>query len=120
MFPRMSTRTSPLARLTASLSVVLVLALSVFAASPELHGFLHDHGPATQAGSHAGATADSDHDDGCVVTLFAQGLLAVFGVLALRFAGRTLPLSAYTLAERVGPPAPAFLHLPPQAPPARS
>ena len=123
MFPRMSPRPSPLVRLTASLAVVLVLALSVFAASPELHGFLHDHASHSQAGHHAGDTArpgDSDHEDGCVVTLFAQGLVAAVGLFALRRTGRTLILSAYALAERVGPPAPAFLHLPPQAPPALS
>ncbi len=119
MFARMSTRPSPLTRLTASLAVVLVLALSVFAASPELHGFLHDHA----VGSHAGGASqqgDTDHDDGCVVTLFAQGLLAVVGLLALASAGRSLRMAAHAAVERVGPPAPAFLHLPPQAPPARS
>lgn len=118
MFPRMRTREGPLARLLASLAVVLVLALSVFAASPELHGLLHDH-----AAAHGGAPAqqgDTDPDDGCVVTLFAQGLASAAGLFVLVFAGRSLRLAASGFVERVGPPSPAFLHLPPQAPPARS
>jgi len=119
MVSMMSTRTSLLSRLTACLAAVLVLALSVFAASPELHGYLHDHAPASHAGG-APQNGDSDHDDGCVVTLFAQGLLALSGLLCLAFAGRMLPVSAYAAVGRVRPPLPAFLHLPPQAPPVRA
>ena len=119
MIRRISTRPSPLARLTASLAVVLVLALSVFAASPELHGLLHDHAAAPHAGAPA-QQGDTDADDGCVVTLFAQGLLCVSGLIVLVFARQSLRVAACAFLERVGPPSPAFLHLPPQAPPACS
>lgn len=119
MHSRLSTRQGPLARLTASLAVVLVLALSVFAASPELHGYLHDHAGSSHAGDPQ-QPGDQGHDDGCVVTLFAQGLLAVAGLFVLALAGRTLPAAAFAAVRRVRPPLPAFLHLPPQAPPARA
>lgn len=80
-------------RLTAVVAALLIAALSVFAASPTLHAWLHDHGKsathsavvaasAPTAPSHAVPDkAPEDHDDGCVVALFAAGILAVFSAL---------------------------------------
>lgn len=69
----------PLTRITALVAALCVLLLAVFAASPSLHAGLH---VATDAG-HAGCThggTDSpvgDADHACVVTLFAQGAMAL-------------------------------------------
>jgi hypothetical protein len=52
-----------------------------------------------------------------VVTLFAQGLVLGLALVALFFTGRILCHLANPLPERIGPPAPGYLHLPPQAPP---
>ena len=119
---RLQSRPTALTRATASLAVLLVLALAAFSASPVLHGMLHGHDVAAQAPAHhdGGAPAPvADDDDGCVVTLFAQGLVLCLALVALFFTGQVLRICAYAFIERIGPPAPAFLHLPPQAPPAR-
>jgi len=115
-------RHSLLSRATASLAIMLVLALSVFAASPELHERLHGHGPVAVSGLHqdagpAGHTQDAQDDDGCVVTLFAQGVVLALAVVALAFTGQTLRPDDFELLDRVIPDAPRYLHLPPQAPP---
>ena len=75
-------------RLTASATALLVLALTVFAASPVLHAWLHghpadshpvkrtvasaDHAGCTHA-DHAPASAPHGDDELCVVTQFAHG-----------------------------------------------
>ena len=59
----------PFFRFTALLAVLCVLALGIFAASPELHAKLHQ----TDA-SHAVPVDGADHV--CAVTLFAKGALA--------------------------------------------
>ena len=117
MFLRPQTRPSLLTRSTASLAVLLVMALTAFSASPELHGRLHSHSAAHHDQGSPGQA--NDGDDGCVVTLFAQGLVLGLALVALFFAGRILCHLANPLPERIGPPAPGYLHLPPQAPPAR-
>ncbi len=96
-------------RLTAILAVLLVLALAVCAASPELHERLHHH-PA--AAGHAESS-----EEGCVVTLFAQGLLAGILFVLLRFADRGARAADAAPRARSLPDAPEYLHLPPQAPP---
>ncbi len=120
MFRLSHSRPSLLARVTASLAVVLVLALTVLAASPELHERLHGH-PAAAAASHeagpaSGLRAD-ESDDGCVVTLFAQGVVLALSLLALAFTGQTIRLSDFAHVDRVIPDAPRYLRLPAQAPP---
>ena len=60
----------PLFRFTALLAVLCVLALAVFAASPELHASLHGAPP-----DQSVPVGDVDHT--CAVTLFANGLLAL-------------------------------------------
>jgi hypothetical protein len=112
-------RHSALSRATAALAVVLVLALSIFAASPELHERLHGHEPGALGSAHrdAGPSRDAQDDDGCVVTLFAQGLVLALAVVALAFTGLTLRFEDSLLLDRIVPDAPRYLHLPPQAPP---
>lgn len=65
---------NPLRRLIAAGSTVLVLALTIFAASPAAHDWLHAAagGCSTHADQHPeGSTAD---DTGCAVVLFAGGI----------------------------------------------
>jgi hypothetical protein len=117
-----NTRQSLLSRATASLAIGLVVALSVFAASPELHERLHGHGRVAVSSLHqdagpAGHPQDARDDDGCVVTLFAQGVVLALAVVALAFTGQTLRSEDFELLDRVIPEAPRYLHLPPQAPP---
>jgi hypothetical protein len=117
MAPWTQARPSLLTRFTASLAVLLVLALTVLSASPELHERLHGH-HAAAASQHDGAPAPAaDNDDGCVVTLFAQGLVLALGIIALAFAGRALVRSHFGPFDRIAPEAPRYLHLPKQAPP---
>jgi hypothetical protein len=121
MFLRSLSRPTLLARSTASLAIGLVLALTVLAASPELHERLHGHEAAAAAVHHdgipaAGVQAD-DSDDGCVVTLFAQGVVLALAILALAFTGQTLRIADFADFDRLIPESPRYLHLPPQGPP---
>jgi hypothetical protein len=114
-------RPSALSRITAALGVALLLGLAVFAASPELHGWLHSHDAGAQAAGHDGSRGQvPDDDDGCAVTLFAQGLLLPLSLLALAFTGQTLRLLDFALGDRVIPESPRYLRLPAQAPPLAS
>lgn len=110
-------------RLVASLAVALVLVLTVLAASPELHERLHGHVPgaaggAGHAGSHSNGLPAGDDEDGCVVTLFAQGLVLPLSLAVVVLAGQTLRLARIDPFDRVAPAAPRYLRLPTQAPPA--
>jgi hypothetical protein len=114
---------SLLTRATASFAAILVLVLTVLASSPDLHQRLHGRGsvPAAAPG-HSGAKAgqgqaDDDGDEGCVVTLFAQGIILPIALLALACAGRVLRFIGAGADERVAVVAPRFLLLPSQAPP---
>jgi hypothetical protein len=97
-------------RLAAAGSIALVLLLTVLAASPAAHEWIHGHTEAT-------AQAAGSDDDGCVVTLFGQGLFgaAVFAALLIAFLclfvgtptpheglGRSVP--RYWLPPLCGPP----------------
>jgi hypothetical protein len=111
-----------LSRAAASLAVALVLALTVLAASPDLHERLHGNGPGVAGTSHHDAGRSdggraADDEDGCVVTLFAQGIVLALALLVLALAGRTLRLPAFGPGDRVSPAAPRYLRLPTQAPP---
>jgi hypothetical protein len=107
--------------MTAALAIVLVLALTVLASSPELHERLHGHHPGAASAAHQdGIPADgakADNDDGCIVTLFAQGVVLALALVALAFTGQRLHAESFELFERVVPEAPRYLHLPTQAPP---
>lgn len=115
---------SPAARTLASLAAALVLVLSILAASPELHERLHGHGPGgAGAARHEGVPPGgqaADDEDGCVVTLFAQGLVLA---LALAVPGPTGPAprpANLDPGDRTVPAAPRYLRLPSQAPPVGS
>jgi hypothetical protein len=120
MFGPPKNRLSLLARSTAVLAILLVLALTVLAASPELHERLHGHHPdsPSHAAVPAGAKAPADDDGGCVVTLFAQGIILALALFALAFTGQVLRLIGFHLFDRIAPQAPDYLFLPTQAPPA--
>ena len=103
-------------RLVASLAAALVFALTVFAASPELHAWLHSYdAPGTHHAhpeGHPAPDAGPDQDDDCAVVMFAQGvvaalLLVFFGIVAWRIAAFA-PVHVERLVSR----APDFL-LPP-------
>ena len=108
-------RPSLLTRTTALLGILMVLALTVLAASPDLHERLHAHDAAPGAAAHHDAAAD---DDGCVVTLFAQGVIAALLFLSLAVTGQRVRLAGLSAFDRVFPAAPSYLFLPTQAPPA--
>jgi hypothetical protein len=116
MFRLGHARPPALARFAASLGIGLVLALTVFAASPELHGWLHDHEPGA-AHHHDGQGGIPDNDDSCAVTLFAQGLVVPLSLVALAFTGQTLRLLDFAFGDRIVPESPRYLRLPTQAPP---
>jgi hypothetical protein len=112
-----STKRKPtlLTRFTAVLAMLLVLALAVLAASPDLHERLHGHDlhPATAAGHPSAA----DDEDGCVVTLFAQGIVLALALLALAFTGQLVRLADLPAIDRILPESPQYLFQPTQAPP---
>jgi len=110
-------RPTLLARVTALAAILMVLALSVLASSPELHAKVHAHEAAAAPTGHAGG-ADQDEDGGCVVTLFAQGILALLAFLCLASAGQRVRAAGFAPRRRVLPEGPAYLFLPTQAPPA--
>jgi hypothetical protein len=107
---------SRLTRTTALLGILLVLALTVLAASPDLHERLHAH-DAALPGAPADHGAAADDDSGCVVTVFAQGVIAALLFLSLAFTGQRVRLAGLSAFDRVFPAAPSYLFLPTQAPP---
>jgi len=118
-------RTSMFTRIVASLAAALVLVLAILAASPELHESLHGLAPVAAGTAHHGGTPSGagrpiDDEDGCAVTLFAQGLVLALAILAPAFAGRAQRLPGFALRAWIGPAAPRYLRLPSQAPPAVS
>jgi hypothetical protein len=120
--PRKSHRRLPfLTQATASFAAILVLVLTVLAASPELHERLHGHGPESAGATHHSGARPAqglpDDDDGCVVTLFAQGVVLPLAILALAFAGHVLRLIDSGADDRFFAASPRFLLLPSQAPP---
>jgi hypothetical protein len=106
------------ARAVAALAAALVLVLTILAASPELHERLHALGAAASATSHPSPGANAAEDeDGCVVTLFAQGLVLPLALLALAVVLRALRLPGFDLLDRVAVASPRYLRLPTQGPP---
>jgi hypothetical protein len=81
----------PFCRLVAAGCVALVLALTVLAASPSLHAWLHGE-------------KQLDADDDCAVVLFAQGVTPVLAaalaiVIALRLLAEEPPAPRRLLLE---------------------
>jgi len=80
-------------RFTAILAMLLIVALSIFAASPALHRWVHAsehvvlaksisavdsaHAPIHPGPDHA----TEDHEDGCAIALFAAGVVAIISAL---------------------------------------
>jgi hypothetical protein len=117
-------------RLVAGLCAALVLLLAVLAACPAAHEWIHGQGAHEQTQKHAWHwarclnahcpckhnAADPD-DDGCVVTLFAHGIVpaTIFAALAIAFfrlivvtarpyQALCLPAPRYRLPPLCGPP----------------
>jgi hypothetical protein len=101
----------PLFRAAALLAVLCVLALSVFAASPELHAGLHDDAPADQAAP----VGDPDHE--CAVTLFASGATALLVFCLLLLGATTVRGIALHFADEVAASQPRYRLVPSHAPP---
>jgi hypothetical protein len=108
-------------RLVAGAGVALVLLLNVLAACPEAHEWIHGHEEPAAHGANATGShhhdADKPDEDGCVVTLFAHGVItatifaaiivALFRLVAITVQpGEALCLSAppYWLPPLCGPP----------------
>ncbi len=109
------------ARFGAGLCAALVLLLAVLAACPAAHAWIHGHdGQAahsvTDGGVHGQNQADPD-DDGCIVTVFAHGIVstAIFVALAVALfflispvaqprEALCLPAPRYRLPPLCGPP----------------
>ena len=93
-----------LRRATAGAAVVLVFALGLFAASPELHGKLH--------------ASDQAADDGCAVVLFAGGVVLLAAAAALSPRLRLWPETVRTVAVELFVDSPRYLLRPERGPPA--
>jgi hypothetical protein len=119
MLCRIDRRYHPLARAVSALGVILVLILSVLAASPDLHERVHGLDPAhASSSSHAVPSGQvADQEDGCIVTLFSQGVVLPLALFLLVLCARTRFQRAFGAPERVVPDAPRYLRLPTQAPP---
>ena len=86
-------------------SAALVLALTVFAACPQLHDWLHH-------GESAGG------DDGCAIALFANGVSQPLGAIAVAAPVAAWCEQALPAATEIFWAAPRYLHLPERGPPA--
>ena len=118
----MDPRPAPIARAVAALAAVLLMALTILAASPELHERLHGHALAATAAAHQGSGhsangAAADDEDGCIVTLFSQGVVLPVALLALVVASLAPHARNFPLFERIAPESPRYLQLPAQGPP---
>lgn len=116
-------RPALLTRAVAVLAAGLILSLAVLAASPELHERLHGHttlgaAPAQHATGHETGGAAADDEDGCIVTLFAQGVVMAVALLAPAVAFLILRAGNFLCVDRVAPQFPFYLRLPAQGPPA--
>lgn len=109
---------SLLTRLVAWATAALVGALTVFAASPTLHAWLHDHAShaAHQGCTHAHSTpapaSQADGDELCVVTQFAHGKTEC-ATPPLLAPVATLRVTAFLSDAPVRAPRAPSLYLPP-------
>jgi hypothetical protein len=95
-----------LRRLFAAGGAALVLALTVFAASPALHELLH------------GAT-ETTHDDACPVVLFAHGTDVPCDAIAVPLPAVVTANPAPLVAREIFVAPPRYLRQPERGPPAR-
>lgn len=112
-----------LRRLLAAAGAALVLALTIFAASPAAHDWLHAAG--STCGGHAhghdhGPARDGDDDAGCAVVLFASGVdLPVEPAAAIPPRVVAQGVTPVTAAEPLFI-SPRYLRQPERGPPGRS
>ncbi|MDQ5978930.1 MAG: hypothetical protein QG602_1904 [Verrucomicrobiota bacterium] len=110
----------PLIRATALVAALCVLLLAVFAASPELHAGLHDAANAPHTGCPHGhdGTPVGDADHACVVTLFAQGAMALLFFCLLFLARPTVAGLRMRATDDIVVSRPRYRLVPSHAPPA--
>lgn len=106
--------TRPHFRFTALLAVFCVLALGIFAASPDLHAWVHQT-DASHA-SHAVPVDDADHV--CAVTLFANGVLALAIFCLFLLLAPLARDSVVRALDEIAAAEPRYRLLPAQGPPA--
>ena len=102
--PRSSSFAEMLRRLAAAGAATLVLALTIFAASPAAHDWLHDSGI-------------SDHDTGCAVELFAGGVSVPLDLPAVQPPPATTGAITPATAAEVFLVTPRYLRQPERGPP---
>jgi len=102
--PRRHPFTAFLHRLIAVGGAVLVLALTVFAASPALHEHLHD-------------ATHTHHDESCPIVLFASSADAPPAPLSAPIPPRATPLLAPSIAGELFLSPPRYLRQPERGPP---
>jgi hypothetical protein len=102
----------PLFRITALVAALCVFALTIFAASPELHAGLH----VPSAGSdHAMPADEAAHT--CAVTLFAQGITGLL-VFCLLMLGRPPVVTlVFRATDEIAVTRPRYWLVPSHAPP---
>ncbi|MEO6244675.1 MAG: DUF2946 family protein [Opitutaceae bacterium] len=93
-------------RVLASGCATMVLALTIFAASPTAHDLLHDTGHATPGG-----------EDACAVVLFAGGVLLVVAVAVPTPPENLFPARLPVAATEVCLVSPRYLRQPERGPP---
>lgn len=94
-----------LRRLFAAGGAALVFALTVFAASPELHERLH-------------SATETEHDDACPVVLFSDGATPPAAALSAPIPLRTCHLLPPCAAREIFLSPPRYLRQPERGPPA--
>ena len=103
-------------RLLAATVAALVLLLTVLSVSPQLHADLHacghDHGH-----PHESPAGNPDSDDGCVVTLFGQGITAGPAPVSLATPAAALVAPIFFRPYEVAVSPPRYLHQPGRGPP---
>lgn len=103
--PRFITFIACLHRLVAVGAAVLVLALTVFAASPALHEHLHD-------------ATHTHHDESCPIVLFASSADAPPAPLSAPIPPLATRLLAPSIAREIFLSPPRYLRQPERGPPA--
>lgn len=107
-------------RLTAMVAVLCVLALTVFAASPGLHAWLHGHDTACESpAAHHHDAPVSDEEQGCVVSLYAQGVLTLLVICLWVLARPVVPDFFSRATDDIVVARPAYWLVPSHAPPVR-
>ncbi len=91
-------------------TAALVLALTLFAASPTAHAWLHD--------DDAAAVPANGHEDRCAVILFASGVAMPLAAPAIAPPGDVLAAAIKHAPESLCLRSPRYLHLPERGPPA--